>query len=676
MSANNLEPLSKIFNEALFRIPDYQRGYSWGKLQLEDFWKDLISIPQKHQHYTGMLSLRPLEETANDVNWFDYTAYSIIDGQQRLTTCLICLNELLNYIKELPEHTNKKDDDIFVRGKSLAYLKNKYIGLLNPKIQHFTLRFDYDADHPSSSYLRKNIFNIEDGSGIEKSLYTTNLDNAKIFFKEQLKNKKFEELENIFLNLTEKLVFNKYLVENDEDVFIAFETMNNRGKQLSNLELLKNRLIYLIVYSDKFDDTEKRKIRENINETWKEIYKQLGRGTFGLSDDDFLKAHWILYFGYSRKKGNDYINALLNKHFVINPDIVESSIHDVEIKTDVDSQEEDEDDENNEAQNKSNNDIPQYNKSLNKLPKYWYATWFPNDKSIEFLDNKERLWIDRLNKVGIGYFRPLIAAILSQHDHISLQFRISLYEAIERFIFIHFRLGTTNSSQKSTDYYKIAREIYNFNGSCEQLEERIAEITATLIETTNKYLEGDVENFIYKAKERLADDTGFYKWYPLPYLLFEYDYHLQTTSGRKEESRLDKEIFFGQKEKGKLSIEHIYPQTPVGITYWEGQFKDCSEEEKVFLTNSLGNLVPLAQSINSALQNDPFDDKKKGKEGRAGYLKGSLSEIEVAGEPDWGPEKIKRRGIRILTFMKKHWNIFALTDEQIEEITDYKKMKS
>lgn len=43
-------------------------------------------------------------------------------------------------------------------------------------------------------------------------------------------------------------MFNLHEIEDDFDVFVAFETMNNRGKKLSNLELLKNRLIYLTTY--------------------------------------------------------------------------------------------------------------------------------------------------------------------------------------------------------------------------------------------------------------------------------------------------------------------------------------------------------------------------------------------------------------------------------------------
>src|SRR5690606_27515236 len=78
----------------------------------------------------------------------------------------------------------------------------------------------------------------------------------------------------------------------------------------------KNRLIYLTtLFDDKqFDALNKQQLRKNINDAWKEVYYQLGRNQNApLSDDDFLRAHWITYFQYSRKRGDDYIRFLLNK---------------------------------------------------------------------------------------------------------------------------------------------------------------------------------------------------------------------------------------------------------------------------------------------------------------------------------------------------------------------------
>ena len=149
-----------------------------------------------------------------------------------------------------------------------------------------------------------------------------NLENAKNFFAENLANyyEKYgiTEIEALFKKLTQNLMFNVYEISDDFDVFVAFETMNNRGKKLSNLELLKNRLIYLITLYDEKElkHDEKSSLRKKVNEAWKEVYYQLGRNKQNpLNDDDFLVAHWIMYFQYTREKGDDYIRFLLEEKF-------------------------------------------------------------------------------------------------------------------------------------------------------------------------------------------------------------------------------------------------------------------------------------------------------------------------------------------------------------------------
>ena len=144
---------------------------------------------------------------------------------------------------------------------------------------------------------------------MEESFYTKNLANAKKFFRENIKalydKYGLEEVEILFHKLTQQLMFNIHDIDSDYDVYVAFETMNNRGKRLTNLELLKNRLIYLTTLFDKdcLDDDDRERIRKDINEAWKEIYYQLGRNVEPLSDDEFLRAHWITYFSLFKETG-------------------------------------------------------------------------------------------------------------------------------------------------------------------------------------------------------------------------------------------------------------------------------------------------------------------------------------------------------------------------------------
>ena len=59
---NELQSLSQIFQNKIFRIPDYQRGYAWLEPQLRDFWEDLINLRPDRSHYTGLLSIKMLEK--------------------------------------------------------------------------------------------------------------------------------------------------------------------------------------------------------------------------------------------------------------------------------------------------------------------------------------------------------------------------------------------------------------------------------------------------------------------------------------------------------------------------------------------------------------------------------------------------------------------------------------
>ena len=56
--SNRLLSLSDIFEKRIFRIPDYQRGYSWQREHLVALWEDLINLHEQRYHYTGLLSVK------------------------------------------------------------------------------------------------------------------------------------------------------------------------------------------------------------------------------------------------------------------------------------------------------------------------------------------------------------------------------------------------------------------------------------------------------------------------------------------------------------------------------------------------------------------------------------------------------------------------------------------
>ena len=114
--ANELQPLSLLFQNRLFRIPDYQRGYAWLQQQLVDFWDDLVNLQTDRYHYTGLLSLKPLKGKET-ISWGEdlwlvengYKPCHIVDGQQRITTFVILLNEIVGFVRSLDENKGKSD---------------------------------------------------------------------------------------------------------------------------------------------------------------------------------------------------------------------------------------------------------------------------------------------------------------------------------------------------------------------------------------------------------------------------------------------------------------------------------------------------------------------------------------------------------------------------------------
>ena len=656
---NELLSLQKIFNEAIFRIPDYQRGYSWSNQQLEEFWSDLTSLLPFQEHYTGMISLKKLNpkdilmsvDKWNEEKWLidaGFSIYEVVDGQQRLTTLIILINEIINYCKE-----NKIEE---LNSTLLSEIEEKYLFKSKPNNIIRTYKFGYEEDNPSYRYFRHVILGEPHNGFIEETFYTLNLYNAKEFFKNRIQ-KYVEEygvskLEEIYRKITLQLKFNMYYIEDDFNVYVAFETMNNRGKRLSYLELLKNRLIYLSTLFDNSED-ERKEVRRLINETWREIYGYLGKNkNYPLSDDEFLQNHWMIYFGYQTRQiqGNQtipYYTYLLNRYFIqqnIDPtNMYVPDLSNLAIKTEQEEEIEKENIEENIQENVPSNDkqinltlvdIKKYVNSLNELIPYWYSMYFPSDEYSSDL----KKYLFRLNELGHVNARPLITVLLSKKD-ISDEDKVKCLKYIERFNFLHYRLNGYSSTYDNSVFYNLARDLYYGTISITDIFDVITKIDY-MSDNSVVASSGIIDKF-----RKLFKRDGFYSWGTLKYLLYVYDISQTTIPA---EQKLNPADYFKQDPKDSYSIEHIYPQKAIN-EYWTERFNMYSEKERKILSSSLGNMLPLSKRINSRLQNNSFDDKKER------YLVGSRSEQIVAQNIEWTPEAILNRGLDILKFIETEW---------------------
>ena len=664
---NDLLSLTDLFNRAIFRIPDYQRGYSWEKLQLEEFWSDILNLLPNREHYTGMISLKKLDreytsdEKWNDERWlldnWNYNAYHVVDGQQRLTTFVILINEIVSFYKRI--NPNKEMNQIFINSIPLNKIEEDFLVITKPDSADIikTFKFGYEADNPSYEFFKHKILGEPNSGLLSETFYTLNLENAKSFFatklQEEYETNGIQSIEDIFKKITQKLKFNMYYIDNDFNVFVAFETMNNRGKRLSNLELLKNRLIYLSTVFDESDDVKNR-IRKDINNTWKDVYGYLGRNKLKpLSDEDFLQDHWIIYFGYTRSNKVTYSSFLLNDYFNQNnisdkyiAKLKEENSEEYNID-DMDVSEMETSDEDYNIDNKKEKltlgSISKYINSIKSLIPYWYIVQNPDEYETS---SEVKAMLQKLNRLQFVYFKPLITVLLSKKD-ITESEKVECLKRIERFIFLHFRLVNYQSTYKNSFFWNLAHKYYINEVTLSQINDEL-----NVIDYLSDNKVANMNGILNNINRFFKNYKGYYSWPAKTYFLYEYELYLMNNQANQ---KIYPENLFKKDEKDKVSIEHIYPQTDTN-DYWVSRFGNYTENQRKYLNGSLGNLLPLSLSINVKLQNYSFDDKKLGLDRTRGYINGSHSEMEVAKSLEWTPDEILNRGLKMISFMEKQYD--------------------
>ncbi len=589
-----------------------QTGYSAFRISKEgthgmknngnDLWEDINGIQGDKKHYTGMLSVECID--ANDPKWEKdlwlinqgKKLFYVIDGQQRLTTLIILLNELLKGEGDLMYETKKHWRNYF--------LYKSYNG-------NTSFLFGYEKDNPSDEFFKTKILEQASCSAANnnQSVYTLNLKKCKEYFAEKIKDYDQKQKEDLFRKITTQLTFNYYEIDDTTEVFVTFETMNNRGKPLSVLELLKNRLVYLSVLLME-DENAYNRLRDDINEVWKTLYEYLGKNQDKpLDEDDFLQNHWITYFPYSRDTAKVFKTYLLSKEFT------KKRVFSGEL---------------------SSEQVREYIDSLQKSIKTWY--YMANIDNSPYSEEIKSC-LERLQRAGWGAFKPLTMAILtkleeeSKEEDKDMDKIAAFLKAAERFNFLIFRLCEFRSNTKNTEFYGLARAFYRENRPIEEIIERITQLTDETF---------DADTARFNISQIAKSWNGFYGWRSLRYFLYEYEQYLQQKA--KGVSKVSWQNVVPE------TIEHIYPQTATDV-YWTSRFDD---ESSAFYLNSLGNLLLLSRAKNSELGNADFETKKK-RTDSSGYFNGSYSEIEVAQYPEWTKETIIDRGKKMLAFMQQRW---------------------
>ncbi|WQV64333.1 DUF262 domain-containing HNH endonuclease family protein [Helicobacter pylori] len=588
--------LDGVIEKGVFEIPSYQRGYAWQKEQLEDFWNDLEHVSKLGDkfHYMHSLTLRGLE------NEFEDSAFEIIDGQQRLATSLI----LLGLLAKITQNKDPKYSLINLE----PILSYKYYGL--------------------SEAFRAITEEEKDLEAFKTSFYAKNLIKAYEFFQEKISDTPVGTLEKMFDALIKKMLFSVVeLNDNRIDPFSSFETINNRGKDLSTLELFKNRLHFV---AHKICDGKKlEKLQNEINDTYTRIYYDLRH----FKDDHlegFLKHFVAYYYGENSKFKERLLNTAFDAH--------KKYTHNTPFSDEYDK-------------------IDELLFYLSYSSKVWYFLHTPDEKSIALIfDDNRKLEMEitpkmrglldkmrRLNALNDNAFLPLLLSLLTiqlvgrsanEQSYTTKELE-DLLEYLERFGFLVYGVAGKNTAKN--EWIESAFEAFK------EYKLRGDRITIEDFPTLEKnFFKGEHSGL--KLLENNINFNNAKKWYEwnkaLNYLLYEYELYHNPETTLNFDSSLE-------------SIEHILPQKPdQGYSTKE---KDWAKNPHI--VHALGNLLLIAKNANSSLSNKPFEEKRKQ------YLKGSYSEKEVAKNASFGIVEIQKRSEKLLDFLIARYRIAELVGE-------------
>lgn len=223
---NGISSLRTLFASNNFKIPQYQRAYSWVQdPHLEAFLEDLrlqvdtqIKNPDK-SYFLGTLLLH--EEEVGDGR----REVNIVDGQQRMTTSVVFIATALAL---------HGDKSISLTKNNPALLRRFFVYDDDMGCQKFQT---IQEDQP---FFQWKILQISAGARQEDSPSSRRLEEAARYFKSEVKPDEWDEL----VKILESAKVMVYAVNSAEDATQIFELQNDRGKRLTNLEALKSYLMH------------------------------------------------------------------------------------------------------------------------------------------------------------------------------------------------------------------------------------------------------------------------------------------------------------------------------------------------------------------------------------------------------------------------------------------------
>ncbi|WXG46145.1 MAG: DUF262 domain-containing protein [Candidatus Atabeyarchaeum deiterrae] len=531
----NERTVRQLLDKAKYTVDVFQREYKWERPHIEQLLSDLtgrftISYRENHQrkdvqkyrhYFLGPIIL----SQKGDLKF-------IIDGQQRLTS----LTLLLIYLNNLQKN---RSDQVWVNDMIFSEMYGE---------KSYNLQIDDRKDCIDALYNNSQATYDVEGKGESVKNIIERYGDIDELFPPELKAKALP----YFIDwLMENVVLVEIVTYSDEDAYQIFETMNNRGLDLTSVEMLKGYLLSSI------NDGEQQKA---LNETWKKTVLELSE--IGYAEDiEFFKT-W-LRAKYAEKQGttgNPYddfekIGAGLHSWLRDNRDSIG-------LKTEKDFVE------------LIKDDVPFYAKLYRRI----------HAAERELAPDSETMYY--IGKRGFTLSYPLlIATIKKTDDENTMKRKLQL---VSRFLETYIVLRSVNN--KTLAYNSISYSMFNL------LKEIRDKDVGQLSQIFKDRITSSGEKFDrLKDLELTQNRRRFIHW-----LLARITSYLEQKSKMPNRFRE-----YTSRELAKpYQIEHIWSDS-----YEEHKNEAKTEEEFKELRNRIGGLLLVPEGFNQSYGNLPYEQK-------------------------------------------------------------------
>lgn len=266
--------IESLLDSSYFYIPRFQRPYSWDDENINDFWVDVISNQSDDYFIGSMVVFKKSKQQ-----------FGIVDGQQRLTTITILLCVIRDTFLALKEENLAKGIHQLIERKDRSN-KNEYVLKTETSFPYFQEHIQKYGEEPDAEakFLVEEA-NLSNAHNIFKKLVISIVesvdDDASIELekKNELKLQKLTRLRDAVLNLS--VIF--ITLDNEDDAYIIFETLNTRGKDLALTDLVKN---HFAKHLKTKGDVDHARLK------WEKMLETIHNSSTDISTDNFIYHFW------------------------------------------------------------------------------------------------------------------------------------------------------------------------------------------------------------------------------------------------------------------------------------------------------------------------------------------------------------------------------------------------